>query len=151
MTVAKRRILPPVWFLAAIVLMAALHWFVPIDRWHVPALRWLGGAIVAAGFALTVASARLFARHGTAIRPFDRSSALVISGPYRFTRNPMYVGLVAMLIGLALMLESLSPLLVVAAFARIIATRFIAVEERMLDERFGTAYAEYRARVRRWL
>jgi protein-S-isoprenylcysteine O-methyltransferase Ste14 len=93
----------------------------------------------------------LFARHGTAIRPFDRSSALVISGPYRFTRNPMYVGLVAMLIGLALMLESLSPLLVVAAFAWIIATRFIAVEERMLDERFGTAYAEYRARVRRWL
>ena len=151
MTVAKRRILPPVWFVAAIVLMAALHGFGPLARWHVPALRWLGGAIVAGGFALTVASARLFARRGTAIRPFDRSSALVTSGPYRFTRNPMYVGLVGMLAGLALLLESLSPLLVVPIFAWIIATRFIAVEERMLGERFGATYADYRARVRRWL
>jgi protein-S-isoprenylcysteine O-methyltransferase Ste14 len=151
MTVATRRILPPAWFLGAVVLMSALHWGAPLYRWHVPALRWLGGALVVAGFVLTLASARLFARHGTAIKPFERSSALVTSGPYRFTRNPMYVGLVAMLAGLALLLEALSALLVVPIFAWIVATRFIAVEERMLAERFGTAYAEYRARVRRWL
>ncbi len=151
MTVAKRRILPPVWFLAAIMLMAALHWLAPLARWHVPALRWLGGAAFVAGFVLALASARLFARRGTANRPVQRSSALVTSGPYRFTRNPMYVGLVAMLAGLALLLESLSPLVVVPIFAWIIATRFIAAEERMLGERFGADYAEYRARVRRWL
>ena len=148
---AKRRILPPVWFLAAIVLMAALHWLAPLYRWHSEALRSLGGALVVGALALTVAGARLFARRGTAIRPFEESSVLVTSGPYRFTRNPMYVGLIAMLIGLALLLESLSPLAVVPIFATIIATRFIAVEERMLGERFGPAYAEYRARVRRWL
>jgi len=149
--VAKRRILPPVWFFAAIVLMAALDWFVPLYRWHSETLRWLGGALVVAGLALTVAGARLFARRGTAIKPFEESSVLVTSGPYRFTRNPMYAGLIAMLIGVALLLESASPLVVVPIFAWIIATRFVAVEERMLGERFGAAYAEYRARVRRWL
>jgi len=149
--VAKRRILPPVWFFAAIVLMAALDWFAPLYRWHSETLRWLGGAFVVAGLALTVAGARLFARRGTAIKPFEESSVLVTSGPYRFTRNPMYAGLIAMLIGVALLLEAASPLVVVPIFAWIIATRFVAVEERMLGERFGAAYAEYRARVRRWL
>ena len=148
---AKRRILPPVWFFAAIVLMVALHWLAPLYRWHSEALRWIGGALVVAGLALSVAGARLFARRRTAIRPFEESSVLVTSGPYRFTRNPMYVGLIAMLIGLALVLESLSPVVVVPIFAWIIATRFVAVEERMLGERFGAAYAEYRLRVRRWL
>jgi protein-S-isoprenylcysteine O-methyltransferase Ste14 len=149
--VTKHRVLPPVYFLAAIVLMALLHWLVPLHRWHFEPLRWFGGLIVVAGLALTIRSARLFARHKTAIRPFDESSTLVVDGPYRFTRNPMYVGLTTILVGLGLVLESVSPFVVVPIFAWIIATRFIAIEERMLGERFGAVYTDYRARVRRWL
>jgi protein-S-isoprenylcysteine O-methyltransferase Ste14 len=63
----------------------------------------------------------------------------------------MYAGLAATLVGIGFVLQSLTPFFVVPVFVWLIATRFIAVEERMLDRRFGSAYADYRARVRRWL
>ena len=147
----KPRLLPPVYFLGATVLMALLHWLAPLVRWDFAAIRVLGGALLAAGLGLTVVSARLFARRDTAIKPFERSRVLVAEGPYRFTRNPMYTGLIGMLTGLALVLQSLTPFAVPPLFAWLIATRFVRNEERMLEERFGEAYAQYRQRVRRWL
>ena len=97
------------------------------------------------------ACAMLFRRRGTAIKPFQESSALVTDGVYRFTRNPMYLGMVIGLTGVACMLGTVTPLLVIPIFIWVIRTRFIRVEEGMLAERFGDEYVQYQARVRRWL
>ena len=147
----RSRPLPPVYFLAAIILMVLLDRVLPMWRWHWVPGRWLGIALVVAGLSLTLASARLFRRRKTAIKPFEQSSVLVVEGPYRVSRNPMYVGLSIVLAGIGLLLESFAPLVVIPVFVGVIRTRFIAAEEQMLAQQFGDAYAEYRSRVRRWL
>ncbi|HKU86681.1 MAG TPA: isoprenylcysteine carboxylmethyltransferase family protein [Casimicrobiaceae bacterium] len=148
---AKPRILPPVYFLGAIVLIALLHGLAPVVRFDLPIARVFGGLLVAGGLFFTVWGAGIFRRRGTAIKPFERSQVLVIEGPYRVSRNPMYAGLVAVLAGLVLLLQSLSAVVVPILFAWLLHRRFVRPEERMLEERFGDAYAEYRRRVRRWL
>ncbi|MGH8742056.1 MAG: methyltransferase family protein, partial [Burkholderiales bacterium] len=71
--------------------------------------------------------------------------------PYRFTRNPMYLGMSGALLGAAVYLGSLTPFVVVPAFMALLADRFIAPEEAFLERAFGQAYLDYKARVRRWL
>jgi len=70
---------------------------------------------------------------------------------FRLSRNPMYLGMVLILVGAAMLLGALTPFLVAAGFAAIIETRFIPAEERMLAETFGDAWTAYRNRTRRWL
>ncbi len=96
-------------------------------------------------------AAGLFRKNRTAIKPFKESSALVTQGPYRFTRNPMYLSMLISLTGAAVVLGSVTCLLVLPLFAWQIATRFIRVEEAMLTERFGEPYIAYQKRVRRWV
>jgi protein-S-isoprenylcysteine O-methyltransferase Ste14 len=87
----------------------------------------------------------------TTVKPFEESSALVTSGVYRISRHPMYFGFVLILMGLAVMLGSLMPFLVIPVFAILIDTVFIRVEERMLEDKFGRAWLDYQRRVRRWI
>lgn len=107
--------------------------------------------IAAAGLALVVAALGLFRRAGTDPLPMRPTSALVFAGPYRFTRNPMYLGMALVYVAAAILLDLpwafvLLPLVVV-----VIRTQVIAKEERYLESKFGDAYRLYRVRVRRWL
>ena len=88
---------------------------------------------------------------GTAIHPLARSSFLVRSGPFRFSRNPIYLGMVLILTGAALALGSATPWLIIPVFIWVIARQVIAGEERKLTAEFGAEYLEYCTRVRRWL
>src|SRR5438094_494295 len=82
---------------------------------------------------------------------FQEASAVIPSGPYRFTRNPIYLSMASLLLGAAVFAGSLSPFVVVPAFILIIEKLFISTEEAMLAQRFPAEYAAYSARVRRWL
>lgn len=106
---------------------------------------------VVAGIALLAMAAGLFRRHGTALEPWRPSSALVGSGIYRRTRNPMYLGMAFIYLGLALGFESIAALLLLPVALVLIQTQVIAREERYLEARFGDGYRAYKARVRRWL
>ena len=150
-TYRPTKLLPPVWYVASLIAMAALHFFLPVARLVPPPWNWIGLAAVLGGLALTASGAGLFVRHRTGIKPFSPVTALVTSGPYRITRNPMYLGLVTSLIGVATTLGTLTPWLVVPAFAWWIDRRFIAHEELMLAEHFGDEYEEFKRRVRRWI
>ena len=147
----RRGPVPPVFFLAALLLMAALHRALPLATVFVPPWSYPGAVLLVAGLVVTIVSANAFARAGTAIRPFEESSVLVVSGCYRFTRNPMYLGMLLVLLGVAVLLGSATPFLVPLLFAWLIQQRFIRHEEAMLEERFGDEYRAFRARVRRWL
>ena len=83
--------------------------------------------------------------------PFEPSTVLVTEGAFRFTRNPMYLGLVLLLAGIAIALGSVGALLPIPVFVWIIQAWFILGEERFLEEIFGEAYLAYKSRVRRWL
>ena len=85
------------------------------------------------------------------MQPFEGSSCLVTDGLYRFSRNPMYLGMVLILLGVALLLDSLTPLWVIALFVGWIHSQFIRHEEEMLFAQFGQDWLEYKARVRRWI
>src|SRR5439155_8467115 len=113
--------------------------------------RFLGVIPMAAGLAVVLWAAGAFRRAGTTIRPFEKSSALVGQGLYRVTRNPIYLGMVCSLFGVAVVAGSVMPFLVVPAFAYLIDRRFIRAEEALLEETFGAQYVAYKANVRRWL
>ena len=147
----KRRILPPVYFFAALAIMVVLDRFLPVLALIEPPITYLGWAPFALGLAIAIAGKRQFDRAGTTIKPFETSTALVTNGVFAFSRNPMYLSMMLGLLGVFVVLGSLMPLAVVPVFFLIIRTRFIAVEERMLEEAFGDDYGAYKSRVRRWL
>jgi protein-S-isoprenylcysteine O-methyltransferase Ste14 len=110
-------------------------------------------AIVLVGIGFSAAGVLAFRRARTTVNPTkpEQASTLVGSGVYRITRNPMYVGLAFVLVAWAVFLSSAWALLGPVAFVLYIGRFQIEPEERALAQRFGTAYAHYRASVRRWL
>ena len=113
---------------------------------------WLAAIpIGAAGLALIVAALGLFRRAGTDPLPMRPTTTLVFAGPYRFTRNPMYLGMALVYVAAAILLDLPWAFLLLPLVLLVIRTQVIAKEERYLESKFGDAYRAYRARVRRWL
>lgn len=133
------------------VAMAVLHFGFPIAQPIREPYRYAGAVIIVLAGAFGAWGVILFRRAGTGVVPFSEATTLVTGGPYRLTRNPMYLGMVGILAGTAIWLGSVTPWLVLPAFVAVIAERFIAPEEEMLARAFGERYARYRAAVRRWL
>ena len=145
---------PPVLFIGAFIVGVLLTRWFPVAR--IPAtmttpLRWVGVALLIIGAAHALTSASLFALARTTIIPHHASSALVTGGAYRWTRNPMYVGMTLMYLGGVAALGALWPLLTLVLPLIVLDRRIIPMEERQLARRFGASYADYSARVRRWL
>ena len=151
MTPPQPRVVPPVYFLACIVGMVLLDRSIPILRLLEGTLRWGGVLPLALGLALNVMSATLFRSKGTPLVPGPEATVLVRAGAFRYTRNPMYLGFSLMLLGIALLLGSLSPLLVLPLFVWTIQMLFIQKEEIWMEERFGEEYLSYKRQTRRWL
>jgi protein-S-isoprenylcysteine O-methyltransferase Ste14 len=145
------RIIPPGWLLLALLACAALQRWLPLlQLLHAP---WtlLGVAPLAAGLLLAVAGVGAFRRAGTTVIPFAPSAALVTTGVYRLTRNPMYLGLTLILAGSAWLCGSLGAFLPVPLLVWILQGGYIRAEERVLEQSFGADYVRYRSSVRRWL
>jgi protein-S-isoprenylcysteine O-methyltransferase Ste14 len=142
---------PPLTF--AVPLLAGLA----VDRWlpliALPALpsRVAGAILVAAGLAFTGWARVLFIRRGTTVLPFRPSSVFVADGPFRFSRNPIYVGFIVAYAGIALLCRAVWPLIFLPFVVVAIRRTAIAKEEAYLERRFGAQYLEYKVRVRRWL
>ncbi len=143
--------LPPVYLLTAVVVMLAVDRIAPVaELWSPPWTR-LGGLLVLLGFVLALSCAWLFYQRKTTIKPFEKPASLITDGLYRFSRNPIYVAMVILLMGIATLLGSLAPWLVLPVFAWRIQSAFIAHEEATLEQAFGDAYTQYCQRVRRWV
>ena len=141
--------LPPVW----LGLFVALGW-VQATRFPLGSFGaagdWIGALLVGAGLALAVAAAVEFRRARTTIIPHEEPSAIVTSGVYRFSRNPIYLGDALILAGLGLRWDSVLALVLVPVFVAVITARFIRSEETRLRARFGAEFEAWAARVRRW-
>ena len=146
---APTRWLPPQLFLLYGLAGVVFHFAVrgPL----VLRLRWPGGALLVIGAALTLWGAHTVLHSGTTILPYRRTTALVERGPFRLTRNPMYLGMVVMLLGSALALGTVGPWFVAVALLATLQWRFVRHEERALEYALGAPYRAYKRRVRRWL
>jgi protein-S-isoprenylcysteine O-methyltransferase Ste14 len=104
-----------------------------------------------AGLLFVLLGVRQFRQAKTDIRPFRQPDMLVTHGPFRYSRNPMYLGLSVMLVGAWMLLGALSPLLGVPIFVVVADRWYIPFEERMLQQKFGAEFDAYCSRTRRWI
>ena len=145
------RVPPPLFYALGIALGLLLQALIPITSWPRAVGVILGALCLALGVALCAWAIGLFGRARTSLVPNVPASALVEAGPYRFTRNPMYLGLALAYIGTALWLGLSWSLLLLPFVLTLIYGLVITKEERYLERTFGEAYKRYRSRVRRWL
>lgn len=142
---------PPLLFASAITAGAVIDGNLPSRGELLGSPQLVGYAFALAGAALIAASLGLFRRYGTRPEPWQPASTLIRSGIYRYSRNPMYLGMACLSIGFSIFFESISAVLLVASVCVFIDRFVIAREEAYLFRRFGSDYDGYRRQVRRWL
>jgi protein-S-isoprenylcysteine O-methyltransferase Ste14 len=144
-------LLPPRLVLILLVAMWALHMLLPGPTLLSFPYTLVGAAVAALGFVVTLSGARLFARIRTNIRTWHEPGVLVTDGLFRWSRNPMYLGFVLLLLGTAILLGTTTPFIAPVLFAIIADRWYIAFEERAMQAKFGAEYEAYMGRTRRWL
>ena len=145
------KILPPYWFMLSIGAMVVLRLFYPIETCNNDQAIFAGITIALFGLYIFISSVNQFRNVNTPVRPFTISTELVTDGFFRFSRNPMYVGLIITLLGIACELGNASSLLVIPIFFLILEFSFVRKEEELMNQIFGESYQSYRRRTRRWL
>ena len=151
---AKAAFEPPVLVLACLVLGFGLSWLLPLRIWPAGTNRPVvvaGVALVVASFALLAWSARTMVRGGSSLPVHRPTEHLVIRGPYRWSRNPIYTAMVLAFLGLGLARASWWFIGLAVAAALLLRWGVILREEAYLVGKFGDEYREYANRVRRWL
>jgi protein-S-isoprenylcysteine O-methyltransferase Ste14 len=143
---------PPLAWGLAIIAGLALNWLVPLPFLPVdlPA-GWLGAMVFVLALALFAWAIVTISRAGSNVPTNRQTTTIVESGPYHFTRNPIYLGMFLGLIGLAMVFDNLWLLMLLAPFACVIRYGVVDREEAYLERKFGDVYRGYRSRVRRWL
>lgn len=152
---AAVRILPPLIPVLTILLGAGLKWVVPIGlagTLPTPARYWIGGLIViVALLCLGLWPVLMFRRGGQSEIPWTPTTHIVERGPYRFTRNPMYLQMILVCIGFAVILSNEWVLILTPVCGWLLQKFAIKPEEAYLEQKFGESYLAYKRRVRRWI
>ena len=145
-----KKILPPTFLLFAIILVVLLYYLYPLKSiliypWYI-----LGIIPIIFGISINLIADQIFKSRNTTIKLYEQSSTLVTTGIFKFTRNPMYLGFVFILLGITIMMGALTPFIVVPIFATFVDRYCINIEEKMLNEIFGDEWENYKAKTRRW-
>ena len=149
----KTTIPPPIYALSCAAIMWGLDRILPVADWLAAPYNRIGLLVIAVGLLIDVWSLGQFFHAKTTPNPLqpEKVNKLVVQGMYRFTRNPMYLGMLIWLIGWGIYLGSLSPLIMLPVFVWVLTVQQIVPEEQVLTEKFGADYLAYKQRVRRWL
>ena len=139
------------YFLILLILSILSHFVFPVFvLLHAPFIL-VGILVIGAGLLLAFQSRALFLRNRTTLSPYESPKVLITSGPFRISRNPIYLAMAAILTGGAVLMGTLVPFVCTALFIVIIELLFIPEEEQRLEEIFGEEYREYKKHVRRWM
>jgi protein-S-isoprenylcysteine O-methyltransferase Ste14 len=149
--VFTKRLQPPTYLLFGILTMAAFDVLLPSRQVVAFPWRFVGIVPLVLGLTLNLAADRLLKQYRTTVKPSDEPTSLVTTGVYQVSRNPMYLGFVLILLGIAILMGSLSPFFIVPPFAVLMDVVFIRTEEHMMDATFGENWLAYKAKVRRWI
>jgi protein-S-isoprenylcysteine O-methyltransferase Ste14 len=147
----RNKLLPPTYLNTFLVLAIGLHFILPIKRIIHSPYTYFGLIIILFGVALNVWSARLLKKKSATVDFHETPTRLVTDGPFRISRNPLYLGGVILSLGIAVLLGSLITFVFPTALLLILDKLYIPVEEEGLEKTFGKEYLEYKQRVRRWI
>ena len=145
-------ILPPVLVGGTLIVGLGIHWFLwQVDLLPVVLARVLGLLVFISSGLLAHFAHLAFKRVGTNVLPTQPTTAIAVDGPYRYTRNPLYLAAIGVYLGVALWVNAVAPLLLLPLVVWGLHRGIVLREERYLEDKFGAAYSAYRSRVRRWL
>lgn len=146
----RKTILPPTYLLIYITLAVILHLLFPIKA--IPdAYRILGIIPIIFGITINIWADNMFKKEKTTVKPDNLPSKLITKGPFSFSRHPMYLGFVSILIGISMALGSLLSFLAPILMYITLEIKFIRYEEKQMEKAFGKKYLDYKTKVRRWL
>jgi len=146
-----RRWIPLALFASCLSLMALCRWTALAGKLLRRPEIYLGVVPVILGLSIGIVGLWQLKKAGTTVKAFAKPGRLVTEGIYRYTRNPIYLGLALMLIGACILFSARCAMVPVAIFILVADRWFIRVEERMLSKEFGLEFEQYRARTRRWV
>jgi protein-S-isoprenylcysteine O-methyltransferase Ste14 len=135
----------------SLLAMLALHWIIPLASISSLWLAIFGIALIAFGLVMAIGAESQFRKRGTTVDHLGKATKLVTDGWFQYSRNPMYLSFLVLLVGAGLSLGSLSPLLIIPVFVILTEQSFITQEENRLLATFGKEYRAYQRRTRRWL
>ncbi len=147
----SKKIYPPTYFNLSWFIMIILHFIYPIIVLHTGLWKLIGVLPIIFGVYLNLAADKLMKVYSTTVKPGKEPEKLIENGVFKFSRNPMYLGMTMILIGIAIILGSLSPCFVVFVFVYLIEDLFIKVEESILEKQFETKWINYKNTTRKWI
>ncbi len=142
---------PPLIFLAAVIVGLGLEWALRVDIALGRIGLVIGLLVIAEAVAVALWARQQFVKGGTSIRPEVPSEAILTTGPFRFSRNPLYLSLASLQIGIGIAASMAWVIALVIPALLVIRYGVIAREERYLERKFGEEYLNYKNSVRRWL
>lgn len=143
--------LPPGYLLISLILMILTYWLLPGVVIAPGPVRMFGVVFVVLGILLNIAAKQAMKKAQTPVSPFAKTTSLITWGVYSWTRNPMYLGLVLLLVGVSILMGNLLPMIITLLFALIMQNRFVTLEEKKLSEEFKDRWEDYKNRTRRWI
>lgn len=146
-----RKIKPDNYFIIAIIGAVLFNFILPVKRIIPDPYTYIGVIIAMIGYLLSRKANALLIQNRTSLLPFGTPTTFILTGPFKYSRNPIYLGMVLILLGLACFLGSLPPFIFPLFFAIVIHFYIIPDEEKLLEDIFGEEYLNYKAKVRRWL
>ena len=147
----KQKIMPPTVLGICLLLQIVFHYLLPVKEIVVTPYNYLGVIFILIGFTINVWADALFKKAKTTVKPGETTSEMITSGPFCISRHPMYLGMLLILLGTALVMGSVIVFLVPVVFVMIIQLFFVGMEERSMERAFGDAYLQYKKRVRQWI
>lgn len=147
----QKPILPPTYFMTGLLVSMVLHFFVPVVSIVSFPFNLIGLLFIVFGSVLNIWADQLFKERNTTVKPFEPPAVMVLEGPFAWSRHPMYLGMVAILLGTSVLCGSLTSFIGPIGFWLIVRLRFIPAEEQSMIETFGDDYIRYRSRVRSWI
>jgi len=148
---ANAVVLPPVLFVVALFLGLLMEYMVPMPVLPRTPARWLGILLILGSLPIGLSAIRELFKANTALDVRKPTTVIVKTGPFRFSRNPIYIALILFYLGIALLIDSFWVCLLVVPAVAILRIGVIRREESYLEQKFGEDYRRYRAVVRRWI
>jgi protein-S-isoprenylcysteine O-methyltransferase Ste14 len=146
-----KKIFPPTHFYIYLFISILLHFLLPVKQIIYSPATYFGWILIIAGSALNIWTDQLFKKHKTTVKPDEKPAKLIDYGPFKFSRNPMYLGMAAFLLGVGIFLGSITSFIGTIFFIIAMEFFFIPDEEKVMLEAFGEQYKNYKIKVRRWI
>jgi protein-S-isoprenylcysteine O-methyltransferase Ste14 len=146
-----KKFFPPTHFYTYLILSVLLHFILPVKRVFYSPITYLGWVLIIAGSVLNIWADQLFKKYKTTVKPDEKSIKLIVHGPFSFSRNPMYLGMAAILLGVGVFLGTVSSFIGAVLFIVAMEIFFIPDEEKAMLKSFDEEYKNYKSKVRRWI